>query len=82
MPSNNEHSPTSNYMRLWRVTVTEPKGYRQRKAWRTEFIAMSTSESGAVAAVKREHPTLFREGATSDVDTIKGVTVEKVTYRT
>lgn len=76
-----KHSKTSNWMRLWIVRVTEPKGFRERKAWVTELIVQSTSELGAERAVRSEHPELFTAGVTIAVEQVNGYVVRHLTYR-
>ena len=68
-------------MRLWLVAVTEPKAFRERQAWRTEFIVQSTSSGGAERAVRREHPALFRDGTRMKTEPLDTYAVKHLSYR-
>ena len=80
-PTLRKHTRTSVYMSLWRITVTEPKGHRQRKAWRSELIAMATTEGGALRRAREEFPQLFTTGADIAVEKHAGYVVQHLVYR-
>ena len=76
-----KHTKTSNWMRLWKITVTEPKEFRAQLLWRTELIAQSTTKGGAERVAKKELPDLFRDGASITIEPINGYVVKHIVYR-
>lgn len=76
-----QHTRTSVYMSLWRVTVTEPKGHRERKTWRSELIAMATTEGGALRRAREEFPHLFRNDSRVEVEKHPSYVIEHLVYR-
>ncbi len=76
-----KHTTTSNWMRLWKATVTEPKEFRAQLVWRTELIVQSTTEAGAARAAKKEFPDLFRDGTTVAIEPINSYVVKHLEYR-
>ena len=76
-----KHTNTSNWMRLWKVVVTEPKEFRAQLVWRMELIVQSTTKGGAERVAKKEYPDLFREGATVVIEPINSYVVKHLEYR-
>lgn len=76
-----KHTKTSNWMRLWKATVTEPKEFRAHLAWRTELIVQSTTKGGAERMARKEFPDLFGEGATIAIEPLNSYVVEHLKYR-
>ena len=76
-----KHTNTSNWMRLWKATVTEPKQFRAHLVWRTELIVQSTTRGGAERVAKKEFPDLFRDGATLTIEPINSYVVKHLEYR-
>jgi hypothetical protein len=76
-----KHTKTSNWMRLWKVIVTEPKAFRAHLVWRIELIVQSTTKGGAERAAKKEFPDIFPEGANVSIDPINSYAVKHLEYR-
>ena len=76
-----KHTKTSNWMRLWKLTVTEPKEFRAHLVWRVELLVQSTTKGGAERAARKEFPDLFRDGATIVTEPINSYVVKHLEYR-
>ena len=76
-----KHTKTSNWMRLWKLTVTEPKQFRAHLVWRIELIVQSTTKGGAERAARKEFPDAFRDGATIVTEPINSYVVKHLEYR-
>lgn len=69
-------------MRLWTVTVTEPRYKGDRKRWRHEYLAVATSARGAEFAVRQEHPSAFQYNGTDvDVEEFEARTLKHLEYK-
>jgi len=68
-------------MRLWMVTLREPRKHRERKVWVTELIALATSARGAELVARREFPALFTYGPHVHVEALPRHTVKHLTYQ-
>ncbi len=68
-------------MRLWMVTLREPRKHRERKVWVTELIALATSARGAELVARREFPALFADGPRIHVEALPRHTVKHLTYQ-
>jgi hypothetical protein len=78
---NEKQSAPNTGMRLWMVTLREPRRHRERKVWVTEVIALATSARGAWRAARREYPALFACEPNVHVEALPNHTVKHLTYQ-
>jgi hypothetical protein len=78
---NVQQAGPSTGMRLWMVTLRDPRKHRERKVWVTELIALATSARGAELVARRELPALFAYEPRVHVEALPHHTVKHLTYQ-
>ncbi|HSQ04229.1 MAG TPA: hypothetical protein VLN59_09345 [Burkholderiales bacterium] len=68
-------------MRLWLVTLRDPRKHRERKVWVTEVIALATTARGAEYVTRRELPRLFTYDPSVHVEALPHHVVKHLSYQ-